>query len=163
MDNYIQKGENIAVAAPYDVSSGDGAQVGSLFGVAVADAASGADVVLATTGVYLLKKASSEAWAVGQKVYWDNFNKECTSDSTGGLLIGVATAVAASSSTGVTGYVRLNGSAPGASTGAQEGIDDVDTANATDATSAAALANANKAAINDVLAALRAYGILQSS
>lgn len=163
MDNYIQKGDNVTVAAPYDVSSGDGAQVGALFGVAVAAAASGADVVLATTGVYLMKKAASQAWTLGQKIYWDNSDKECTSDSTAGMLIGVATVAATSSTTGVTGYVRLNGAAPGSSEGPQAAIADIDTADATDATTAAALANANKAKINALLATLRVYGVIAAS
>ena len=42
--NFIQDGDIITVAAPYDVTSGGGLQVGGLFGVALTTAAAGADV-----------------------------------------------------------------------------------------------------------------------
>ncbi len=37
MKNYVQKGETLTLAAPYAVSSGAGALVGAIFGVAAAD------------------------------------------------------------------------------------------------------------------------------
>lgn len=163
MDNFVQKGDNITVAAPYDVASGAGFLVGALFAVAIHAAASGDDVSGATTGVYLMKKTASQAWTVGQKVYWDNSNKECTSDGTAGMLIGAATAGAASAADGVTGYVRLNGVAPSSSEGPQAAIADIATADATDATSAATLANANKAKINAILASMRLSGAIAAS
>lgn len=107
MKNFIQAGEHLTVAAPYDVSSGGGALVGSLFGVAAADAVSGADVVLCTEGVYALAKTSAQAWTLGAKVYWDNTDKVCTTTATSNTLIGVAVAAAANPSS--TGTVRLNG------------------------------------------------------
>lgn len=106
--NYIQAGDNITLPAPADVSSGDGVLVGSLFGIATVDALSGADVVLATRGVYTLPKTSAQAWTVGVKVYWDNANGVATTASSGNTLIGVAVAAAANPS--ATGDVRLNGS-----------------------------------------------------
>ena len=44
MRNYIQPGHAITLAAPYDVVSGAGLLVGSIFGVASHDALSGAEV-----------------------------------------------------------------------------------------------------------------------
>ena len=38
MKNFIQKGNNITLTAPYNVTSGDGLLVGSAFGVATGDA-----------------------------------------------------------------------------------------------------------------------------
>ena len=105
MKNFIQCGDRIQVPAPYDVLSGAGALVGSMFGVAVTDALSGADVVLAMEGVFNLKKTSAQAWTVGAKIYWDNSAKEATTVSSGNTLIGVATAVAANPTS--TGYVLL--------------------------------------------------------
>lgn len=108
MKNYVQEGDIVTVAAPYDVLSGAGLLVGSLFGVATADALSAATVEAKTTGVFDLAKTSAQAWTVGAKIYWDNTNKVTTTTSTDNTLIGVALAVAANPSS--TGRVRLNGS-----------------------------------------------------
>lgn len=107
MKNFIAIGDNVTVAAPYAVSAGGGALVGSLFGVAVNDADNAAEVVLATTGVYELAKAGSQAWTVGAKVYWDNTNKVCTTTSSGNTLIGVATEAVGSGAGETLGKVRL--------------------------------------------------------
>ena len=108
MKNYIAPGDIVDVAAPYEVASGDGALIGALFGVAVADAANGTPVRLKTTGVFDLAKLAAQAWTLGAKIYWDNTNKRCTSVATDNTLIGVAVAAAANPS--ATGLVRLNGS-----------------------------------------------------
>lgn len=106
MKNFIQEGDVIKVAAPYDVASGAGAQVGTaLFGVAVATAASGADVQLMREGVFELAKTSAQAWTVGDKIYWDNTNKVATSTASTNLYIGLAVAAAANPSS--TGRVLL--------------------------------------------------------
>jgi len=107
MRNYVQDGDRIEVAAPYALTSGDGALVGSLFGVAMSDAANGADVVLQTTGVVELTKVGSQAWTVGVKVYWDDGNTRCTTVSTSNTMIGVATAAVASGAGDTLGKVRL--------------------------------------------------------
>ena len=41
MKNYVQPGNTITLTAPYDVASGDGLLVGSVFGVAAGDAREG--------------------------------------------------------------------------------------------------------------------------
>ena len=108
MKNWIQPGDVIDLpAAPYALSSGDGCLQGQLFGVAVADAANGAAVSIRITGVALLKKLSTEVWTVGQKLYWDNTNKQVTGTATGNTFIGHATKAAVNPST--TGNVRLTG------------------------------------------------------
>lgn len=106
--NYIQPGDVLDLAAPYQRNAGEGALVGSIFGVALNTVASGAVGQFQTRGVWTLAKNSAEAWTVGQKVYWDNTNKVVTTTSTSNTLIGVAAAVAANPSS--TGNVRLNGS-----------------------------------------------------
>jgi predicted RecA/RadA family phage recombinase len=109
MKNYVQDGHQLTLAAPYAVSSGDGALVGSIFGIAMADAANGAEVVLQTTGVVTHAKTSAQAWTVGALIYWDNSNKVMTTAAASGAnkLVGVAVAAAANPS--ATGTVRLNG------------------------------------------------------
>lgn len=113
MKTFIQSGDAVTVPAPANVSSGDGVQVGSLFGVANADAVSGADVVLSTTGVYTLPKTSAQAWAIGAAIHWDAENGVATTSTDDGgtpatdfLLIGHAVAAAANPS--ATGNVRLS-------------------------------------------------------
>ncbi len=103
--NYIQPGKTLTLIAPNDVSSGDGLLVGSIFGVASGDAVSGADVEAMTEGVFDLAKTSAQAWSQGDKVYWDDTNKECTAVAAGNVLIGVAVADAANPSD--TGRVMI--------------------------------------------------------
>lgn len=118
--NYVQEGDTLDLLAPYDVDSGEGMQVGSTFAVALGDALSTAAVRGATVGVWDLAKTSAQAWTAGQKVYWDNNLKVCTTDGTLGLLIGTATVIADNPS--ATGRVRLNGAAPASSEGPQAAI-----------------------------------------
>lgn len=106
--NYLQEGGHVTVAAPAAKTSGDGVLVGSLFGVAITTVANGANVEIATTGVWNLAKTSAQAWTVGQRIYWDDTNSVATSTASSNKLIGVAMAVAANPSS--TGEVRLNGS-----------------------------------------------------
>jgi predicted RecA/RadA family phage recombinase len=110
MKNYVQPGNAITLTAPYAVASGDGLLVGSIFGVASADAASGETVETAVVGVFDLKKTASQAWAAGDKVYWDNTAKEATKTTTSNTLIGVAVAAVAGGAGDTIGRVRLNGS-----------------------------------------------------
>lgn len=110
MKTYVQDGDKVVVAAPRALTSGEGALVGSMFGVAQSAAASGADVVLVTTGVVDITKVGSQAWTVGAKIYWDNTNFRCTTGASGNTLIGVATAAVGSGAGETTGRVRLNGS-----------------------------------------------------
>lgn len=113
MDNFIQNGDAVTVAAPAAVTSGDGVKVGMLFGVAQTDADSGADVAIVTRGVFTLPKTSAQAWSVGDAIYWNNTSGVCTTAATAGnIFIGVAAAAAANPS--ATGVVRLNGAAPAA-------------------------------------------------
>jgi predicted RecA/RadA family phage recombinase len=107
MKNFVQPGETVTVVAPYDVASGAGCLVGSLFGVACVTAASGANVEVCTCGVFTLPKTSAQAWTVGAKVYWDDTNKVATTTATSNTLIGCALEAAANPS--ATGAVRLNG------------------------------------------------------
>lgn len=110
MQNFKQEGCFLTLpAAPYDLQPGDGAKVGSIFGVSANVSPVGTECVLGTEGVYeLLKVASPDTFSVGAPVYWDDAVKACTATATGNTRIGVATALAANMS--VTVEVRLNGS-----------------------------------------------------
>ena len=107
MKNFVEKGENLTIAAPNDVASGGGAKSGLIFGVAAADALSGADVDLVTVGVFDLPKVSTDVFAVGAAVYWDNAAKLMTSTTSGNTKIGVVVVAAPNPSGTVT--LRLNG------------------------------------------------------
>lgn len=109
MKNYLYAGENIDLAAPYAVSAGGGALIGTLFGVAVNDAANGAAVTLVTRGCFELAKTASQAWTVGAKIYWDNTNKVATNVSTSNTFIGHAIEAVGSGAGETLGKVRLHG------------------------------------------------------
>lgn len=124
MKNYLQDGHNLTLTAPGGgVVSGSGYVIGGLFVVAVATAAATESFVGTTCGVFSLPKTAAQAWTEGQKIYWDAGNARADSDGTVGMLIGVATAVAANPT--ATGSVRLNASAPGTSEGPQAAIADL--------------------------------------
>lgn len=108
MKNFIQKGDSITVAAPADVSSGDGVLVDALFGVASGDSLTGADVVLATTGVFDLPKVTADDLTLGKRAYWNAGTGEVTATVSSNKLIGVAVQAAGAATTTVK--VRLNGS-----------------------------------------------------
>ncbi len=111
MKNYIQKGKTLPLTAPYDVLSGKGFQIGSIFAVAAFDALSGAAVEGERFGVFDLAKVSAQAWAVGESIYWDNSAKLATNvKGTANLRIGSAVATAANPTS--TGHVALEPAGP---------------------------------------------------
>lgn len=104
---YVQEGKTLTLIAPRTVASGAGILVGSLFAVALADAAAGQPVEARRVEVFDLAKATGEAWTQGQKVYWDNTNFRVTSTAGSNTLIGVATQAQASAD--AVGRVLLTG------------------------------------------------------
>lgn len=109
--NFVAPGHSVTVAAPYQVTSGQGAQVGAgIFGVAQADAANGATVVLVLEGIWTLPKEAPLVINLGDRLFWDNTNKRLTKTATSNLAVGVATVAAVSAATTVT--VRLAPSTP---------------------------------------------------
>lgn len=100
--NKVQdEGNIILITAPYTVLSGGGVLVGSLFGVAETDIASGATGNIDTEGVFNLAKATGAgtAFAFGDRVFWDDTNKVVTPVASGNTEIGIATAAATTSAT----------------------------------------------------------------
>ena len=110
MKNYVQPGNTITLAAPYALASGDGLLIGTIFGVASATAALGEAVETNLVGIFDLNKVASQAWSVGDKVYWDNTAKEVTKTSTGNTLVGVAVESVGNGASETVGRVRLNAS-----------------------------------------------------
>lgn len=107
MKNFVNKGDTVTLTAPYARSSGQGALVGSLFGVAVGDVANGAEGEFVTRGVFDLTAAAATTASVGAKAYWDATNKEVTATASGNTLIGCFMAAKVADTT--TARVRLNG------------------------------------------------------
>lgn len=104
---FLQDGDSgVALVAPYTVTSGQGALIGSIFGVAASDITSGATGVFYIEGVHVIAKTGSLAIAAGKKIYWDNTNKVVDTDSTLGPLIGVSVLAALAGDAGVAVYLN---------------------------------------------------------
>lgn len=111
MKNYVAEGDTFTGVAPYAVLSGGGVLIaGSLFGIAVNDAANGATVTIKREGVFTLAKVSAQAWTLGALIYWDDATKLLTTTATSNKLVGIAWAAAANPTP--TGTVLLTGAAP---------------------------------------------------
>ncbi len=65
MKNFVQLGGTITVLAPSNVTSGAVVIVGSIVGIATADAATGAPVEISTEGVFTLPKSVGSVLAQG--------------------------------------------------------------------------------------------------
>ena len=108
MQNYIQNGHVITVAAPAGgILSGEGLIVGNIFGIAAYTSAEGDPLELATIGVYKLHKATAAVLTVGARVAWDNTAKNINVPGAGRFSVGIATEAAGNGITSVA--VRLDG------------------------------------------------------
>jgi predicted RecA/RadA family phage recombinase len=107
MKNKVQKGQTISVIAPYGVTSGQGVQVGALFGVASCDAANATPVEIERTGVFDITAVPADTGAQGAKIYWDNTARRLTTTATNNTLVGALTAAKGGSDT--TARVLLDG------------------------------------------------------
>ena len=100
--NFVNPGHTVTIPATGTVNSGDVVIIGSLIGIACGDAAIGAPLDVAMTGVYELPTATS--FDIGDPVGWDADNGVAVEASTGGSEIGVAVGGSAARV-----KVRLNG------------------------------------------------------
>lgn len=109
MKGYTQRGDTLTLVAPYDRKAGEGALIGSIFGVAVNDVASGVAGEFAIVGCHDLTRTTGAGtdWTQGTKLYWDNAAKAITKTAAGNTLIGAGTAAAAVGD--AKGNARLNG------------------------------------------------------
>jgi predicted RecA/RadA family phage recombinase len=107
-ENILGAGQRITVVAPAAINSGQFFNVGNLFGIALASAASAAAVAMATGVECQLRKLNgvSTSYAQGALLYWDATNSNVTISATSNRLIGMATAAGANADTIAT--VRLN-------------------------------------------------------
>lgn len=91
MKNFLQEGDVLPFTAPVGgVVSGGGYLIGSVFVVAVRDAAAGAEFGGFTEGAFSLPKVAAQAQAEGAALYWDNTAKNVTTVSAGNTKIGFA-------------------------------------------------------------------------
>ncbi len=90
MKNYLQNGVIFPMVATAAVTSGEGQQVGDVFGVANKSAVVGEEYGLVRHGVFELDKVNAEAWSKGEKLYWDDTAKLVTTTATDNALIGFA-------------------------------------------------------------------------
>lgn len=97
MKNFIESGDTLTIPAPAAVSSGGVVVAGQLIGVAVSDAASGADVAVQTRGVFDLPKEAALAINLGAAVYWDATPGVVTTTAADNTPLGIATAAALAS------------------------------------------------------------------
>ncbi len=107
MKSYVQHGDVITLVAPYAVASGAPFMVGAIVAVAVNAAAAGMPVEGKTEDVFNLPKVTTQVWAVGDKIYWDDAAKLMTTTATGNKLCGAAVEATINPST--TGKVLLDG------------------------------------------------------
>lgn len=112
MKNYVSTGEVIKAPAPAACKSGDGILIGALFGVAQKDYDTGADGDFVTRGAFTFACASTETFAIGDKVYWKASTKTVTRTASGNVPIGVAISIVTTGQTTVD--VRLDGVATAA-------------------------------------------------
>lgn len=108
MKNFIQPGNSVTLAMPYDRTAGQGVLVGALFGIATVDALNTVPAEVALTGVFDITKEPALAISAGARLFWDNTNRRVTTTATSNVAIGhcVAAALAADA----TVRVRLAGS-----------------------------------------------------
>jgi predicted RecA/RadA family phage recombinase len=91
-----------------DYSTGDIVILGSLVSYVLNASTSGDLISLIVIGQGEVTKVESQAWTVGQKVYWDVSESEFTSTATGNLFAGIASDVAVSGASDITGRVLFN-------------------------------------------------------
>lgn len=98
MKNFVQPGETLTVTAPAGgAASGDPVLIGALFGVAAFSAAEGRQLEIVTEGVFDLPKEAGQAFAIGDKLYFDDTTKLLTSTATGNPWVATAVAEALAS------------------------------------------------------------------
>jgi len=107
MKNFIQDGNIVTVTAPYNVTSGQGVQVGGIIGVAANDALQGTPVEILRQGIFALGAVTADTLAIGDKAYWDNTARRITKTATNNTLVGAAAGPKSGTETSAT--VLLDG------------------------------------------------------
>jgi predicted RecA/RadA family phage recombinase len=101
MKNFLQDGKTITLTAPTGgVTGGLFYKIGLFFGCAAFSAAEAASFELCRSGAFTgVPKATSETWAEGELLYWDDSAKKFTKTSTSNSKQAIVLAVAGSSAT----------------------------------------------------------------
>jgi predicted RecA/RadA family phage recombinase len=107
--NFVANGDVIHYVAGGTVLSGAVVVMGDLVGFAQISGVSGDIIPVRVGGVWSVTKVGSQAWAIGDRVYWDAGNSRFTSakDPTF-VFAGVAYAAVGSGAGATTGLLRLN-------------------------------------------------------
>ena len=172
---YVQRGEYIDFVPQNDVKAGDIVALGRLVGVSKLDVKAGTLGALATTGVYDVAKGET-AFAAGDKVYWNAAENKAAAES--GVLLGLCVQDAEASLPTVRVILRggcggagtAGGNAGEAQSAPSAAIADVVLRSVTEGGAwSGGDANANlvadltgiRDAVNSVLSALRARGVLE--
>ena len=142
------------------ISSGDIVAISEMIGVAETDIAANETGAVAIKGVFSVTKVGSQAWSVGDKIFWDKTNTQFTktASSDADVLAGYAVEAVGSGAGETTGKVLL---IPGIGKKAAAVADEA-TADGSDPATTQALANALKTKVNALLAALRAAGVIDN-
>ena len=107
MKNFIGVGNRVTLTAAAVATSGQPVLIGSLFGIAENAAAIGEPLVLAVNGIFDLTKTASQAWTVGQLIYWDVATSRVTNVVATNKLVGVAVLAVGAGAGEIVGRVRL--------------------------------------------------------
>ena len=107
MKNFIGVGNRVTLVAAAVTTSGQPVLIGSLFGIAENAAAIGDPLVLMLNGIYDLPKTASQAWTVGQLIYWDVATSRVTNVVATNKLIGVAVLAVGAGAGEIVGRLRL--------------------------------------------------------
>lgn len=158
MINFIQEGDVLEYSnAGSAIESGDVVVVGNRVGVAIADiSASTGKGSLRMKGVHYLAKTTSQAWTIGDTLFWDTSTLKLTNVPTANTkLAGYAFIAAGAADT--YGYCNIGDSY---NTVASEAA--VATADGSDAATTQALANALKTSFNSLLVKMKASGTMDT-
>ena len=110
MRNYIGEGKVLTAVAPRALTTGEGAIVGAMFGVAVQALGNGATgEFYVGPGIVELPAVSANTAAVGALAYWDNTAFNVTTTVGTNRIIGTFAAVKTNGQT--VAQVRLDGAA----------------------------------------------------
>ena len=107
MKNFMGVGNRVTLTAAAVTTSGQPVLIGSLFGIAENAAAIGDPLVRAMNGIYDLPKTASQAWTVGQLIYWDVATSRVTNVVGTNKLVGVAVLAVGAGAGEIIGRVRL--------------------------------------------------------
>jgi predicted RecA/RadA family phage recombinase len=110
---FISQGDVLTLVAPAaGVTIGVPVLIGGILVIPQATAASGVTFDAYVVGVHAYTKTASQAWSLGQQIYWNTSTAVFDSDSSTGPLVGVAVEAVGSGAGETTGKVRLTTNAP---------------------------------------------------